>query len=85
MKFLAILKAVISLLPLIIDGIKALEEAIPGQGKGEQRLAALRGILESTFAVATDLGVTFGDVWPAIEKTVGTLVKVFNDSGIFKK
>jgi hypothetical protein len=67
---------VLQLLPSIITGLKALEEAIPGHGKGEAKLAALRGILESVSAQVDVL-------WPAIEKVVGVLVGVFNKTGVF--
>ena len=69
---------VIKLLPAIIEAIKAIENAIPGEGKGEQKLSALRGILE---AVDSNLK----DLWPSIEKVVGVLVNVFNNTGVFKK
>ena len=85
MKFLTIIKTIVSLLPLIIEAIKAVEEAIPGQGKGEAKLAAIRAILEGAYATAQDLGVTFADLWPALEKTIGGLVSAFNSSGMFKK
>lgn len=85
MKFLTILKLLISMLPLVIDAMRAIEDAIPGQGQGEQKLAALRAMIESTYSAANDIGVTFGDIWPVLEKTVGTLVGAFNQSGAFKK
>lgn len=81
MKWFAIIRAVLSLLPSIIVAIRALEEAIPGEGKGEQRLAALRSILETTYEAADDAVAEFESVWPVIATSVGVLVKVFNDTG----
>ena len=69
---------VIKLLPALIEAIKVLESLIPGNGGGEQKLVALRGILE-----AIDSNVK--DLWPSIEKVVGVLVGVFNNTGVFKK
>ena len=69
---------VIKLLPALIEAIKVLESLIPGVGQGEQKLVALRGILE-----AIDSNVK--DLWPSIEKVVGVLVGVFNNTGVFKK
>lgn len=69
---------VIKLLPALIEAIKVLELALPGVGQGEQKLVALRGILE-----AIDSNVK--DLWPSIEKVVGVLVGVFNNTGVFKK
>ena len=69
---------VVKLLPALIEAIKVLESALPGVGQGEQKLVALRGILE-----AIDSNVK--DLWPSIEKVVGVLVGVFNNTGTFKK
>lgn len=68
---------VIGLIPTIIAVIKAIEEAIPGAGVGEQKLAAVRGILE----IADD---SVKNMWPQIEGTITALVKLFNGT-IWKK
>ena len=62
---------VVKLLPVIIEAIKAVEQAVPGQGKGEQKLAALRGILE-----VLDSGIVA--IWPQVSKVVGILVEAMN-------
>ena len=62
---------VIKLLPVIIEAIRAIENAIPGQGKGEQKLAALRGILEV-------LDSSIVAIWPQVSKVVGILVEAMN-------
>jgi len=66
------------LIPVIIEIMKAIEDAIPGQGSGEKKLAAVRGILEVT-------SENVSQYWPSIEKVVKVLVEVFNSSGVFKK
>jgi hypothetical protein len=68
---------IIKYIPSIIAAIKAIEEAIPSAGAGEQKLAAVRGILES-------LDETIVPVWPKIEGIIKTLVALFN-STIWKK
>ena len=65
-------------LPLIIDTIKAVEAAIPGQGKGEAKLAAVREILETV-----DDG--FKNLGPQVLKIIVTIVKALNAAGVFKK
>lgn len=85
MKFLSILKLVVSILPLLIDAIKAVEDAIPGAGKGEAKLAAVRSAMESSYKVSTDVQASFEEVWPVMENTVGGIVKGFNAAGVFKK
>jgi hypothetical protein len=84
-KFLSILKLIVSILPLLIDAIKAVEEAIPGVGKGEAKLAAVRSVMESSYQISTDVQADFQEVWPVMENTVGGIVKGFNAAGVFKK
>ena len=70
--------SVFKLIPAIIEAMKAIEEAIPGNGKGEQKLAAIRGILESSYTQANEL-------WPSVEKSIKVIVDLFNAVGVFKK
>ena len=66
------------LIPAIIDIMKAVEDAIPGQGQGEKKLAAVRGILESTVE-------GFNNLWPNVEKIIPIVVSALNAAGVFKK
>jgi len=81
MKIIAIIKVVFTLLPVVIAAIKAAEDALPGQGKGEMKLALVRESLEAAFAIANDAGVTFSEVWPSIERAIAVLVRAFNKDG----
>jgi hypothetical protein len=65
-------------LPAIIEAIKAIEEAIPGQGKGEQKLAAIRGIIAASYEQAAA-------IMPILERVIGVLVDTFNAAGVFTK
>lgn len=65
------------LLPALIAAIKAIEEAIPGAGQGEAKLAAVRGIIE-----AVDTG--YKNLWPQIQPVIAVLVGLFNKTGAFK-
>ena len=78
MNWLSTATALLQLLPSIITALKAIEEAIPQPGQGAAKLAALRAILEGVSSQADAL-------WPAIEKTVGILVGLFNATGVFSK
>lgn len=71
--------------PVMIQIMKMVEEAIPGQGAGEQKLAAVRGILESIYAVSGKGIATFAEIWPVLESTTVPLVKAFNATGIFAR
>ena len=78
MTWLTTATALLQLIPSIIAAIKAIEEAIPGQGKGELKLAAIREILESASGQVSM-------IWPLIEKAIGVLVGLFNKTGVFTK
>ena len=68
---------IVKLIPALIELIRAIEAAIPGQGKGEQKLAAVREILE-----VTDKGIAA--IWPTIASIVGILVQAMNNTGGIK-
>ena len=78
MNWLATATMILNLLPALITAMKAIEEAIPGQGKGEDKLAAIRAILEATNA-------QIGALWPTIQTVIGILVSLFNKTGTFVK
>lgn len=78
MSWLSTATALLQLLPAIITAIRAIEEAIPGKGQGELKLAALREILESVSGQVSSL-------WPYIEKAISVLVSLFNKTGTFTK
>ena len=76
MSWLSTATAILQLLPAIITAIKAIEEAIPGKGQGEAKLAAIREILES-------INGQVASMWPFIEKAIAVLVSLFNKTGTF--
>lgn len=69
---------IMQLVPALIAALKAIEEAIPGQGQGEQKLAAVRQMLELADSSAKAL-------WPQISGIIGVLVNLFNSTGAWKK
>jgi len=71
------LLTIVQLLPAIIAAIKAIEEAIPGSGQGEAKLAAVRGIIEAVDA-------SYKNLWPQLQPVIGVLVGLFNKTGAFK-
>ena len=78
MSWLTTATTLLQLIPAIITAIKAIEEAIPGKGQGEAKLAAIREILESVSGQVSTL-------WPFIEKAISVLVGLFNVTGVFNK
>lgn len=68
---------ILNLIPALIAAMKAIEDAIPGSGKGEEKLSAIRAILEAVDAGSVKL-------WPQISAVIGVLVGLFNRAGVFK-
>lgn len=65
---------IFKLLPAIIQAVKALEDAMPETGKGQEKLQAVREMLEQIdSSVAT--------MWPQVQGVITVLVKLFNKNG----
>jgi hypothetical protein len=82
---IAIIKLVLSLVPVILETVKAVEAALPQSGQGAAKLALVRTTVHAAFDVAGNAVATFEQVWPALEKTIGAVVGLFNTTGVFKK
>lgn len=82
---IAIIKLVLSLLPAVIEAVRAIEAALPASGQGANKLALLRETLQAGFEVAGDAVTSFDAAWPAIERTIGAVVGLFNRTGQFSK
>lgn len=78
MNSLTTITTIFQLIPAIIAAMKAIEEAIPGQGAGEQKLMAIRQMLEA-------IDVSFKTMWPQVSSVIAVLVNLFNTTGVFKK
>lgn len=78
MSYLTILISILTLIPALIDAIKAIEAAIPGKDKGTDKLQAIKTTIEAVNEEAIEL-------WPYIEKVIAGLVFLFNKTGLFKK
>lgn len=85
MQLLTTIRLVMSLLPLILDTVRAIEAALPEGGQGKAKLAMIRETLSAAFDVVGDATASFEQVWPALERTVGAVVGLFNSVGQFKK
>lgn len=85
MNYLALVKLIVSLLPVLIEAVKAVEAAIPQSGQGQAKLAAVQSILGAAWKASSDATVAFEQVWPALSAAVSAVVAAFNAAGIFKK
>jgi hypothetical protein len=84
-QIIQIARLALALLPLLIEAIKAVEEALPGQGQGEAKLAMVRGVLQTAYQTGTDLTVSFEQVWPALSASATAVVAAYNKTGAFAK
>jgi hypothetical protein len=79
--FLAILK----LVPLIIQLVRAIEEAIPLPGAGKSRLELILDIMRGIYDDTAELQHAFS--WDKlagiVTKIVGTVVGALNKAGVF--
>ena len=71
-KFMNTVKLLLQLLPAIIAAIKALEEALPIQGKGPEKLVVLREIIGGAYENLEGAVMSFSDLWPSIERKLAS-------------
>ena len=83
MNFITILKLVVQLLPLVLQAVRAAEDAIPQSGQGAAKFQFVKELLSDTAAIGSEVGEK--DYLNALEKTITLAVKLFNSSGVFKK
>lgn len=72
------IKLILSLLPLIIQAVRQLEELFPESDRGAMKLDLIRRTIQNVYDISDN-------TLPLIEKMVNTIVDVFNKFGIFKK
>lgn len=83
MNYLAILKLVLELFPLIIEAVKKVEEASGKSGEGASKLELVKSVLTDTVEIGQV--VDQKQYISAVEKTISLVVKFFNATGVFKK
>ena len=69
---------ILQILPALIDVLKAIEASFPAAGKGAEKLALVKQVLEQTYPAIEEM-------WPVIEKVISVLVGWFNNMEVFKK
>lgn len=68
---------ILTLIPIIISAVKAIEQMLPS-GSGQEKLAAVIATIENIYGA-------LGDAMPAITNFIGVVVAGFNAIGLFKK
>lgn len=76
MNFIAIIKLLVQLLPIIRAAVDQIDDLFPQGGYGSQKLAMVKTIVEQAISVS-DLGAgAFGTLWPIIEGTIANVVSL---------
>ncbi len=83
---MAILLAVMKLLPMIIAGVQALEVAIPFPGAGKAKLDLILGTVNDVYNAdqAIQKELSSSQLVSVVTSTVSRIVACFNALGIFK-
>lgn len=66
------------LIPTLIEIVKTVEKLMPEGGRGKEKLAAVRAMVEGVY----------GDVsaaWPNIEGVITLFVRLANVTGVFRR
>lgn len=86
MQFLTIVKTILSLFPLIVQAITTVEAQVSISGQGAAKLDLIKQVLSGSAEISDDMSNgKFDQVWPAVQKTIGAVVGLFNATGVFKK
>lgn len=85
MSYLTMLKLVLSLLPLILDAVRAVEAALPAGKHGDAKLEMVRTVIEAGYTAADNPPAAFEEAWPVLERVVAGAVGMFNAVKVFTK
>lgn len=75
---LSTIKLILQLIPIILELVKAVEQNIPEDGKGKEKLEFLKDVLTSIYPQLIDL-------WDIVNKIINAAVTLYNATGEFKK
>ena len=69
----------------VVEIVKLIEETIPDDGAGKQKLAAFDIMLKAAIEKADDIDESFIKLQPVAHDIVGAIVTLFNATGLFKR
>jgi hypothetical protein len=79
------LKWVKKLWSMVVDIVKLIEETIPDDGAGKEKLMAFDIMLKAAIEKADDIDEQFDKLQPVAHDIVNTVVTLFNTVGLFKR
>jgi len=69
----------------VVEIVKLIEETIPDDGAGKEKLAAFDIMLKAALDKADDIDESFDKLQPVAHDIVAAVVTLFNATGLFKK
>ena len=83
MNILAVGKIILTLLPIVADTIKAVEDT-QGSGNGNYKKTLALGIINAIYS-STNPTVPFAEVVGHVEQIISALVEFYNSTKVFTK
>jgi len=85
MNIMTYLSWVKKLWAMVVDIVKLLEETIPDDGAGKEKLAAFDVMLKAAIEKADDIDESFDKLQPVAHDIVSAVVTLFNATGLFRR
>lgn len=85
MNILTYLSWVRKLWTTVVEIVKLIEETIPDDGAGKEKLAAFDVMLKSALEKADDIDESFDKLRPVAHDIVEAVITLFNATGVFKR
>jgi hypothetical protein len=70
---------------MVVDIVKLIEETIPDDGAGKEKLAAFDIMLKAAIEKADDIDESFDKLQPVAHDIVSAVVTLFNATGLFRR
>ena len=85
MNILTYLSWVRKLWTTVVEIVKLIEETIPDDGAGQEKLAAFDVMLKAALEKADDIDESFDKLRPVAHDIVEAVITLFNATGVFKR
>jgi len=85
MSLLQYLRWIRRLWSMVVEIVKLIEETIPDDGAGKEKLMAFDIMLKAALEKADDIDESFDKLQPVAHDIVGAVVTLFNATSLFKK
>lgn len=82
MQVIEIIKLIASLIPTIIEIVKAVEASVPAKGAGAEKLSTVQTVLQTAYNLSAEAKpIPFDQLWVGMQKIINAFVTLFNSKG----